>query len=334
MAKAIGFLAVKIVIEVNDDTLAGKTFIDLFAGLGGFRYALESFGGRCVFSSEWDKHCQEVYHKNHGDRPEGDITKIAASSIPRHDILCAGFPCQPFSISGNMMGFKDPRGTMFDEICRIAQHHRTPTLLLENVGNLETHDNGDTFKVIKSKLNALGYDVQSGVLDSSLFGVPQHRERIYFVCTLDSQAPLLPSPPRKEIFLRDVLVCPEEAKPYEIDVKSFDGYELDDSYKSPSLQPIRIGKIQGGRQGERIYHANGHAITLSSGGGGIGAKTGMYLVGDVVRRLTPLECARLLGLPRRFIPASSDSQAYRQFGNSVVVDVIQYIIMQTDDIFS
>jgi len=126
--------------------------------------------------------------------------------------------------------------------------------------------------------------------------------------------------------LQDILLTPEEAKKYEINVNSFDGFELDESYKQKSFAPIRIGKIQGGRQGERIYHANGHAITLSANGGGIGAKTGMYLVGDVVRRLTPRECAKLTGLPDSFILSKSDSQSYRQFCNSIVVDVVQHIV--------
>lgn len=315
--------------NVDNGLLAGRRFIDLFAGIGAFRYALESFGAKCVFSSEWDKSCQDTYERNHGDRPVGDITKIASDDIPPHDIICAGFPCQPFSINGKQKGFSDEmRGTLFFDICRIAAHHRPWMLLLENVGNLATHDSGRTLHVIIDALEGMGYDVNHGVLDASLFGVPQHRERVFFVCTLESKAPDLPQPLSIPVVLQDVLLPPDEVVKYVIDAQSFEGFELDEGPKRPRLSPIRVGKIQGGRQGERIYHSNGHSITLSSNGGGIGAKTGMYLVGDVVRRLAPRECARLTGLPDTFVLNGSDSQCYRQFGNSLVVDVVQQIVKQ------
>ena len=310
----------------NKEALAGKRMIDLFAGIGAMRYALESFGAKCVFSSEWDEHCKDVYEANHGDRPAGDITQILARDVPKHDIICAGFPCQPFSISGKMKGFADKRGNLFQEIVRIATFHKPEMLLLENVGNLATHDGGQTLAIIVETLEGIGYDVRYEVLDSSHFGVPQHRERIFFICTRGRTAPMFPVPPKTLVSLEDVLQSPDETRKCEIDVGSLQGYEIDDRPQRKELATIRIGKIQGGRQGERIYSPKGHAITLSSGGGGIGAKTGLYLIGDVVRRLSPRECARLTGLPESFILSKSSSQAYRQFGNSLVVDVVQRIV--------
>jgi DNA (cytosine-5)-methyltransferase 1 len=309
--------------------LKGKKFIDLFAGIGSTRYALEAFGAECVFSSEINEHCQEVYKANHGDMPHGDITRILASDIPKHDIICAGFPCQSFSISGNMKGLNDSRVMLFYEVARIAAYHEPELLVLENVGNLLTHDNGRTLRVIKETLENIGYDVNYEVLNSSAFGVPQSRERIFIICTLNRLAPSFPYPLNYSVSLQDILQDADETRKYEIDLGRFaDSLELDRSPKKLELAPIRIGKIQGGRQGERIYSTRGHAITLSSGGGGIGAKTGLYLVGDVVRRLSPRECARLTGLPETFVLPASDCQAYAQLGNSLVADVVQYIMIE------
>ena len=327
--------------NANVEMLGGKSFVDLFCGIGCMRYALESFGAKCVFSSEWDEHCKDAYEANHGDRPAGDITQILARDIPKHDIICAGFPCQAFSISGKMKGFADERGrgNLFQEITRIASVHKPEMLILENVGNLLSHDGGNTLAVIVESLNAIGYDVKHRVLDASLFGVPQHRERIFFLCTYGKPAPFLTDPKPNMISLNDVLQAPDETRKYEIDVKSLQGFELDYSQKQARSEPIRVGKIQGGRQGERIYSSSGHAITLSSGGGGIGAKTGLYLVGDVVRRLSPRECARITGIPEAYVLPRSDSQAYRQFGNALVVDVVQRIVEsafseEPEDIFA
>ena len=318
------------IADIKNRFLDGKTFIDLFAGIGSFRFALESFGAKCVFSSELDPHCQDVYEQNHGDRPAGDITKISENDIPPHDVICGGFPCQAFSINGDQKGFEDDRGKLFFEICRIAAKHKPWLLFLENVGNLEGHDGGKTIAVIKATLEGLGYSVDYAVLNSSNFGVPQSRKRIYILATR-GLTPIFPAPLNIPVFLRDILLPPAEVTKYEIDVKSLEGFELCHNRVKPQLAPVRVGKIQGGRQGERIYHPNGHTITLSSGGGGIGAKTGLYHVGGVVRRLAPRECARLTGLPDSFVMHKSDSQCYRQFGNALVVDVVQRILANLCD---
>lgn len=143
--------------DVTQRYLDGLTFIDLFAGIGGFHYALSSYGAKCVFASEWDKPAQETYFVNHGIMPAGDITKIAAESIPSHDILCGGFPCQAFSISGKRLGFEDTRGTLFFDIARIVEYHKPKVVFMENVKNLAKHDNGNTFSVIANVMGELGF---------------------------------------------------------------------------------------------------------------------------------------------------------------------------------
>ena len=154
------FLVKQVSINMSKSKFSKNfTFIDLFAGIGGFRIALESFGGKCVFSSDWDKYSQMVYEANFGDRPIGDITKIDAKDIPPHNVLCAGFPCQAFSISGKQEGFKDTRGTIFFDIARIAKYHKPEILFLENVKNLTKHDDGKTLKVVFNALDEVGYRV-------------------------------------------------------------------------------------------------------------------------------------------------------------------------------
>lgn len=161
--------------------MRSKNFIDLFAGIGGIRLPFSELGWRCVFSSEWDKAAAASYEANFGERPEGDITKIPAEKIPPHDLLLAGFPCQAFSIMGNMKGFEDTRGTMFFEVARILDYHRPRAILLENVKQLVTHDKGKTFKTILEVLANLGYNVKWKVLNALDFGLPQKRERVVIV---------------------------------------------------------------------------------------------------------------------------------------------------------
>lgn len=328
--------------------LSHVTFIDLFAGIGGFRFALKPFGARCVFSSEIDKHAANTYAANHGDRPAGDITKIDENDIPPHDILCGGFPCQPFSISGDQKGFEDIRGTMFFEIVRIAKKHQPMVLFLENVDNLEGHDDGRTLRRIRETLDLINYDLRCEVLNASHFGVPHARERIVMVafrkdlgqdpCDIYSEGYFkFPQGDDKKVYLRDILVPGDHPKLainfakckgpiWHNNFLGVDGNPVDtQSIPIPALEPIRIGMVNKGRQGERIYHPNGHAITLSSAGGGMGAKTGMYLINGVVRKLSPKECSRLMGLPEDFVLDKSPTQCYKQFGNGVVVDVLSSV---------
>lgn len=307
-----------------------KTFIDLFAGIGGFRQALESKGARCVFSSEKDKYAAKTYFDNYGEMPSGDITLIREEEIPTHNILCAGFPCQPFSISGNQKGFEDSRGTMFFEIIRIASYHKPDMLFLENVANLKKHKDSETFERMKQMLEEIGYDVFYNILNASDYNVPQSRKRIYIICfRKDLKIKEFKFPDKKEstIFLEDILQDDELTSQYIIkrDDIQFKEQTIIDKIKRTN-KPVRIGIINKGGQGDRIYSIKGHAITLSAEGGGSGSKTGAYLVNGNVRKLSPRECARVQGFPENFKITVSDSQAWKQFGNSVALPVLNYIV--------
>lgn len=317
-------------ISINKKYFTGWNFIDLFAGLGGFRLALESLGANCIYSNEWDKSVQEVYNNNFGNIPEGDITKINEKNIPDHDILCAGFPCQAFSISGKQRGFEDSRGTLFFDIARIVKEKKPKIVFMENVKNFASHDNGKTLEIVKNTMEELGYNFHQKVLNSVDYGIPQKRERIYMVCF------------RKDLKIfnfnfPETLKLTKHVEDYLLDdinmtehlyVNRKDTYYnnlVDNKY---SNKPIRLGIVNKGGQGERIYSIKGIAITFSAYGGGVFAKTGGYLINGRPRRLHPRECARLMGYPDTYKICDSDNQAYRQLGNSVVIDVLQYICIE------
>lgn len=314
-------------IKINSKLLKDMTFIDLFAGLGGFRIALESLGARCVYSNEWDKSVQRVYADNFGDIPEGDITKVDEKSIPDHDILCAGFPCQAFSISGKQRGFEDSRGTLFFDVARIVREKRPKIVFMENVKNFATHDNGHTLEVVRVTMEELGYKFYQKVLNSVNYGVPQKRERIYMVCfrnDLNIGTFNYPKPFQLERHVEDFLLN-DECLVKDLYVDRPDTYYngvIDNKYSDKS---IRLGIVNKGGQGERIYSTKGIAITLSAYGGGVFAKTGGYLINGKTRRLHPRECARIMGFPDSYKISKSPNQAYKQFGNSVVIDVLQLI---------
>lgn len=316
-------------IEIYEKKLSGYRFIDLFAGLGGFRLALESFGAECVYSSEWDKAAQEVYKNNFGDIPDGDITKVDESTIPKHDIICAGFPCQAFSISGKQLGFEDSRGTLFFDVARIAKKHKPKIIFLENVKNFASHDNGNTLKVVKNTLEELGYDVNYKVLNAVKYGVPQKRERIYIVCfrkDLGITGFNFPQPFPLVRHVEDILEIESNVNPLNIDKYQIIYNKIVDDINFDKL--IRLGIVNKGGQGERIYSTKGIAATLSAYGGGVFAKTGGYMINGQARRLSPRECARLMGYPDSYIMAKNKNEAYKQFGNSVVIDVLQYIVAE------
>lgn len=311
------------------------TFIDLFAGIGGFRVALESFGGKCVFSSDWDKHAQIVYKTNFKEKPIGDITKIEARDIPFHNVICAGFPCQAFSVSGKQKGFEDTRGTLFFDIVRIAEYHKPEILFLENVKNLTKHNKGETLKIILRTLNEIGYDVFYEVLNASYYGVPQSRKRVYFVGLrkdLRIKDFEFPKPGFKPVMLKNYLQPKLKTGKFIIqreDVRIYDNPKLTkDIFGNYPLSPIQVGIINKGGQGERIYDTRGHAITLSAYGGGAASKTGAYFSNGVIRRLTPYECSQIMGFPKNFKIPVADSAAYKLFGNSVVVPVLKKIFKE------
>ncbi len=305
-------------------------FIDLFAGIGGFRIALESFGESCVFTSEWDKQCQNTYKANFNDIPFGDITKIKEEDIPVHDILCAGFPCQAFSISGKQRGFEDARGTLFFDVARIAKYHKPKVLFLENVKNFAKHDNGRTLKVVLEVLENIGYIPFFKVLNASNYGQPTTRERIYFVAfrkDLNIKNFKFPDGQNKASILKDLLEENVDDKYFinRTDIKIKDKEISKNLLGDYPQKPIRVGTINKGGQGERIYSIYGHSITLSAYGGGVASKTGGYLIDGKVRKLTPRECARIMGFPDSFKIPVTDSQAYKQFGNSVVIPVLKEV---------
>lgn len=314
----------------NKNILKGKKFIDLFAGLGGFRIALESLGAECVYTSEWDKSVSQVYHNNFGDYPDGDITKVDETTVPDHDILCAGFPCQAFSISGKQKGFEDSRGTLFFDVARIVKEKKPSIVFMENVKNFASHDGGQTLEVVKTTMEELGYTFFQKVLNATDYGIPQKRERIYMVCfknELGIKEFTFPKAFKLERYVENFLLDESEI-PKELFVSRNDIYmsdKVDDTYSNKS---IRLGTVNKGGQGERIYSTKGIAITLSAYGGGVFAKTGGYLVNGKYRRLHPLECAKIMGFPDDYKVCENRNQAYQQFGNSVVIDVLQYIAVE------
>lgn len=302
-------------------------FIDLFAGIGGIRLAYQNLGGKCVFTSEWNNFAKKTYEANFGEVPFGDITKISEKAIPDHDVLLAGFPCQPFSIAGvskkNALGRKhgfldETQGTLFFDIARILEHKKPKAFMLENVKNLVSHDKGNTFKVIKNTLTELGYSIHYQVLDGKHF-VPQHRERIIVVGFRNDifkgkenfHFPKLPEPSAK---IKDIL---EE----EIETK----YTLTDKLWNYLQNYAAKHKAQGNGFGFGMTDLNGISRTISARYYKDGSEILIPQDGINPRRLTPRECARLQGFPDEFIIPVSDNQAYRQFGNSVTVPLIQSV---------
>jgi len=308
----------------------GKRFIDLFAGIGGTRLGFEKAGGVCVFTSEWDKFSQLSYSANFGDMPHGDITKIDSNDIPDHDILLAGFPCQPFSIAGvskkislgRKHGFDDEKqGNLFFHIARILNEKRPEAFMLENVKNLKSHDNGKTFEIIINTLVDLGYDVQHSVIDARKL-VPQHRERTYIVGfrkdVYDSVKFQFPVILDKGVKIRDILETEVDAK-----------YTLSNKLWAYLQGYAKKHKANGNGFGFGLIDPDVDAITrtLSARYYKDGSEILIKQQGKNPRRLTPRECARLMGFPESFAITVSDTQAYRQFGNSIVVPIVETIAM-------
>lgn len=318
------------------------TFIDLFAGIGGLRKAMESAGGRCVFTSEWDKYAQKTYLANFPDnRPiAGDIRTVEAEDIPAHDVLVAGFPCQPFSIAGvskknalgRAHGFDDEtQGTLFFDVLRVLMHHRPAAFLLENVKNLKSHDKGRTFDVIRRKLTEeLGYTLDTQIIDAGHF-VPQHRERIVMVGFREKTGFSfddlnLPSYGARR--MRHILhpengcEAPEGHFTVGSDALVSEKYTLTDKLWAYLQGYAEKHRAKGNGFGFGLVDGDSIARTLSAryykDGSEILVSRGE---GRNPRRLTPRECARLMGWPDDFRIPVSDTQAYKQFGNSVAVPV-------------
>jgi DNA (cytosine-5)-methyltransferase 1 len=289
------------------------TFIDLFAGIGGIRLGFEYAGGKCIFSSEIDKFAQQTYKSNFKEDIFGDITKIDASSIPKFDILCGGFPCQPFSQAGLKKGFTDTRGTLFFEIARIIEYHRPKVIFLENVKRLKTHDSGKTFNIIKQTLEMLGYDVYSKILNAKNFGLPQNRERIYIVAFLGKSNFIFPEPSNIKTKLGDILEQ-EVSDKYTISDKLWIGHQ---NRKKDHL-------LKGNGFGYSLFNQDSaYTSTISARYYKDGSEILIDQKDKNPRKITPREAARLQGFPENFIIPVSDNQAYKQFGNSVAVNVIK-----------
>lgn len=316
------------------------TFIDLFAGIGGFRLAMESLGGRCVFSSEWDKHAQKTYFANFGEVPYGDITlEETKRHIPaKFDILCAGFPCQAFSIAGKRGGFEDTRGTLFFDVAKIIQKHQPKAFFLENVKGLTNHDKGKTLATILSVLrNDLGYFVPDPqILNAKDFGVPQNRERIFIVGfhkdTLVNGF-LYPQPLNIDscfMDIREKQVVPTK-------------YYLSTQYLDTLRKHKERHANKGNGFGYEIIADDGIANAIVVGG--MGRERNLVIddritdftpttkiKGEVnregIRKMTPREWARLQGFPENYIIPVADASAYKQFGNSVAVPAIKAVAEQ------
>ena len=292
--------------------------------------ALESLGANCVYSNEWDKDAQRVYASNFGDTPDDDITQVDEKNIPDHDILCAGFPCQAFSISGKQRGFEDSRGTLFFDVARIVKEKKPKVVFMENVKNFAVHDNGKTMSVVRATMEELGYIFNYAVLNATDYGIPQKRERVYMVCfRKDLNIGCFHFPLRHKLtkHVKDFLL-EDESMVEDLYVSRKDTYYNGVKDDKESNRSIRLGIVNKGGQGERIYSTKGIAITFSAYGGGVFAKTGGYLVHGRPRRLHPRECARLMGFPDSYKMSANRNQAYKQFGNSVVIDVLQYIAIE------
>ncbi len=311
-------------------------FIDLFAGIGGMHIGLEKAGGECVFSCEWDKYAQKTYSAWFGICPHGDIRKIEPEDIPDHNILAAGFPCQPFSIAGvskkqslgRLHGFQDEKqGNLFFFIAKIAEVKRPEVLILENVKNLLSHDKGNTWKVIKSTLEALDYKVFHKIIDARDY-VPQHRERI-FIVAFD-----------KKVFGEDIPfdypTPPEGRKPMMSDIleKNCDSrYTLSDHLWKYLQKYAKKHQEKGNGFGFGMASPKSVSRTLSARYYKDGSEILISQKGKNPRRLTPRECAKLMGFPKELPIVVSDTQAYRQFGNALVPPIAESVARQVVKVF-
>lgn len=300
----------------------GFKFIDLFCGLGGFRLAFEKMGGECVFSSDIDEPVQRTYAMNFGEVPFGDITKIEAKDIPNHDILCAGFPCQPFSTAGRRLGFEDTRGTLFFDVARILKEKRPKGFILENVKGLTNHDGGNTLDVIINTIHEIGYDCKYEVLNAKNYNVPQNRERWYCVGVrkdsgINIDDFVFPEKEELKTKLSDIIeqeidtteyviseACERNVKKY-VEEKNIDVTLHTLAY---DIRPSRCHFVQGDIS---------NCLTAKMGTGG----SNVAVVISQNRKLTERECLRLMGFPDDY-KIGKGYQAYKQIGNSVVVPVI------------
>ncbi len=311
--------------DMNDNSRFD--FIDLYAGTGGISIPFRELGGQAVFASEWDKYAQTTYEANFGHRPYGDIGEIDPADIPRHDVLLAGFPCQPFSNAGLKKGFSDVRGTQFFIISKIVEQHRPKVLFLENVKGFKNHDKGNTFAVIRKILEEdLRYTLFSQVLNAKDFGVPQNRERFYMIAFnndyfSDGVDFTFPAPLNCETKVGDILEPAPVAEKYTISDKLWAGHQR---RKAMHLE-------KGNGFGYSMFnHDSAYTSTISARYYKDGSEILIEQKGKNPRKITPREAANLQGYPKEYKIVVSDVQAYKQFGNAVAVPVIRAIAKQIE----
>ena len=313
------------------------TFIDLFSGIGGFRLALERENYKCVKSCEIDQHACDMYRLNFKDNPSCDITRLDPHTLPDFDVLCAGFPCQAFSICGQRRGFDDEtRGTLFFDICRVLEVKKPTSFILENVKNLETHDHGNTIRVMLDSLENLGYTVSYKVLNARDFNVPQNRERIILIGnsngklfdfdklktkTVNSMKPFLDSSGKFTYLNPSEYTLLEEYKRQNKSGLIFRGYR-NKKIRKNGVRPNTEHLSRVHKQPNRIYSSEGTHPTIAST-----EISGRYWIYDEgrVRKLTINECYRFFGFPEDFIKIGSKSDLYRRIGNSICVNMVQSI---------
>lgn len=312
------------------------TFIDLFAGIGGFRIPLQDIKGKCVFTSEFNFHAQRTYEINFGEIPFGDITKLDLNIVPKHDVLTAGFPCQPFSISGKMKGFEDTRGTLIYYVFQIIEMRKPKVVFLENVKHLVHHDNGKTLRTIIKDLELLGYKVSWKVLNASDFGVAQNRERLVIIGHQEKLFDFTKLKTKPKLNLKDIL---DKDVPFEFLNEPFTLIEEPKVQDSGLIfigyrnKKIRTAGVRPGtehlsrvhKQPNRIYSTDGlHPALPSQETSG---RFWIYNEGQV-RKLTINECYKIMGFPEKFIKINNLSELYRQIGNSVCIPMIKEISEQ------
>lgn len=315
------------------------TFIDLFAGIGGFRVALEQSGATCVFSSEIHRYAREVYKSNFNEDPAGDITKIKVQDIPSHDVLCGGFPCQAFSTLGMKKGFSDTRGTLFFDIVRIAKHHKPKVIFLENVPGLVSHNKGDTFETIINNLSDLGYKVYWKILEATMFSLPQKRRRVFIVAIRNdiNKEFTFPVGSLTNKSMKDIMESNVDAN-YFI---SEERYERINSLKKNGITRYDKFFIRPDDYAHALlavdYEANlildktkptGSFYNKQAAFKKAGCKNATIRNKHHLRRLTPLECKRLQGFPESFKMPVSNKQAYFLLGNAVPVPMVAAIFEQ------
>jgi DNA (cytosine-5)-methyltransferase 1 len=317
------------------------TYIDLFSGLGAFHTAFnfisnEKVKYNCVFACDIDDNVRKIYEANHNIKPFGDINEIVIEDIPDFDILCGGFPCQPFSIAGKKEGFEDKtKGNLFFSILKIIDIKNPSTIILENVKNLLTINNKDTFNHIKEELEKRNYFISFKVIDSKYYNSPQSRQRLFIIGSKQKEF-LFPDINNNIIPVSTILDMDEKRFLKENIIKKYDLEKCDENYNKKNCKMLYklINKKtnKGGRQGERIYSIDHCGITICASSGGVGAKTGLYYINDNIRRLNVLECLRMFGFDDTYIWCDfvKDEDMLFYLGNSIVVDVLKVILKELE----